>query len=56
MSTPEGLTITKTGEQGEKARGGQAPPAVPPPQYASLRSVSDAGGGRAEPGHAEARA
>jgi hypothetical protein len=56
MSTPERLTITKTGEKGEKARGGQAPPAVPPPQDASLRSVSDAGGGRAEPGHAEARA
>jgi hypothetical protein len=53
MSTPEGVTITKTGEHGEKARGGQAPPAVPPPQGASLMSVSDAGGGRAEPGHAE---
>jgi hypothetical protein len=51
----EGVTITKTGEQGEKARGGQAPPAVPPPQHASLMSVPDAGGGRAEPGHAEAR-
>jgi len=56
MSATEGVTITKTGEQGEKARGGQTPPAVPPPQNASLMSVSDAGGGRAEPRHAEAPA
>jgi hypothetical protein len=56
MSATEGVTITKTGEKGEKARGGQAPPAVPPPQDASLMSVSGAGGGRAEPGHAGARA
>lgn len=42
-----------SGFYNDKARGGQAPPAVPPPVAARKLLAPDAGGGPAKPGHAE---
>jgi hypothetical protein len=37
----------------EKARGGQAPPAVPPPRIGTAFAELFGGGGPAKPGHAD---
>jgi hypothetical protein len=58
MADVQGVTVTKTGEQGafggeRKAHGGQAPPAVTPPLIRSVEPGMYGCGGPAKPGHAE---